>query len=133
MNQISKIFLAVSIFVMILGLFLHNPASGWMFSEQLNSGASRSCTAAELQEYRVAYDDTKKMFNLTEEKIQEYMKLCSKPASETRILPISEWRSLQPHQLWFGSIQNILSLLVALALVNLAILLVFKANSARQA
>ena len=132
MNRISKSVLAVSICVVILSLFLNNPASGWVVSEQLNAGASRSCTASELREYRVAYDETKKMFNLTEEKIQEYMKLCSKPSSETRILPISQWSSIGPHQIWFGSVLNLLSLVVALGLINLTVWLVFKTNSVEQ-
>jgi hypothetical protein len=133
--MLTRIAIAVFACTSIIVVFLHNPMSGWRYETLSNPYAvqSRPCTDGEREELRQTFMTANKAVpagnGWTDAQIERNVAGCTAPIRS--FLPFELWASKEPHQPWFGSVLNVLSLLVMVALLCAIVVYLFARKAPR--
>jgi hypothetical protein len=130
LNAVQKAALSFFICFAIGGVFFQNPLSGYSL---LAVDDSRPCTPEEKSQMRSDYllvEKTSPGGN-TAEQIEEKVKnSCGSPYLRAEYLPFDEWRSNMPFVYWLGSVMNLVFSICTLAVMAIAVSIVFRTPKA---
>jgi hypothetical protein len=130
-NNIQRILLVAAIILIVIGIVLHNPLSGYdiPLAEYVVTPCSdreRAAYKKQLEELkssgiRFADDDPAK----DDQYIQQMIRECVNLPSES-YGPLKEWRSSSPSVEWFGSILNLFTYLIAVSVAGVSGIIIFR-------
>lgn len=136
-SPVHKAILSLTIVILVMGGFLHNPIDGYVLEkrnpENFSGLEEVPCSIKEKEAYRAIFETSIKngiKIAADPEKTKDYIEnsiaSCSVPLPQMVTLPVREWRTKLPFFEWIGNVINFVEFVLLVLAISISIAFIYK-------